>query len=53
MDGEIIQGRFVAAQYPDIRGILGGEIIRKCWLQQYSGAYECLTDLKALEEQCL
>lgn len=52
MDGEVIQGRFVAAQYPDVRGMPGGEIIRKCWLQQYSGAHECLTDLKALEEQC-
>ena len=52
MDGEVIQGRFVAEQYPDVRVIPGGEIIRKCWLQQYSGAHECLTDLKALEEQC-
>ena len=51
MNDDEIQGLFVAAKYPDVQGIPGCEIIRKCWLQQYGGVHECLTDLKALEEQ--
>lgn len=52
MDDEVIQARFVAGQFPDVGGIPGGEVMLKCWRQQYGGAHECLADLVALEEQC-
>lgn len=51
MDDETIEARFVAKQFPDVYTISGGEIIRKCWLQRYEAANECLADLTVLERQ--
>lgn len=31
--------------------LAGGDIIRKCWFQEYSNAEDCLDDLKAVEQQ--
>lgn len=51
MDDETIEARFAAEQFPNVDAIPGGEIIRKCWFQQYGAANECLADLIVLERQ--
>ncbi|KAF2817569.1 kinase-like protein, partial [Mytilinidion resinicola] len=48
-DEEEIRGRYERAEFPGTDAVLGGEIIRKCWVQLYQNAAQCLAELVALE----
>ena len=47
-DDDKIQSLFQNNQFPDVHVITEGEIMLKCWLQQYDPADECLTDLRRM-----
>ena len=50
-DEEEVTRRFKAMEFPCVDGLIGGEIIRKCWLQMYQDVDECLRELRWVEDQ--
>ena len=49
-DEEEIEERYTRGQFPALDGVLGGEIIYKCWYLAYENASSCVKDLKTLEK---
>jgi len=49
-EDEIVQ-RYTAGHFPDVKGVMGQTIIRKCWFQKYQTARQCAQDLKDAEAE--
>jgi hypothetical protein len=45
-DGDEIEKRYRERHFPSVDNVLGGDVIRKCWILAYQRVDECVEDLK-------
>jgi serine/threonine protein kinase len=50
LDEDEIYRKFENLEFPPVEELLGGDVIRKCWIGEYANAAEIVGDLQRLEE---
>jgi hypothetical protein len=48
-DEDEFEKRYMERRFPALDGVLGSELIRKCWSVAYTNAHTCVEELEALK----